>query len=124
MFKKIVITSLCIILIVAFTVVNISYANDNFNTNAFEGHDSGTAGSSMSNFAGGVLSVVRIACVGIGLIMLTVLGMKYMLASPNDRAEIKGSAIRYVLGAIIMFAASGLLTIIQGFAASTIPEGS
>ena len=65
--------------------------------------------------SGGILAIVRIAAVGIGMIMLTVLAMKYMLAAPEARAEIKGSAIRYVLGAVLMFAAAAIMQIIDSF---------
>ena len=48
--------------------------------------------------------------------MLIVLAMKYMTAAPSERASIKKSAIMYVIGAVVMFAAAGILGIIQNFA--------
>ena len=129
MLKKIIlaiiVTSLCVAVIMAFGTVNISYAgNSNFNLSGFENGDGGNATTSIRDASGGILNIVRVACVGIALIMLTVLGAKYMLAAPNDRAEIKGSAIRYVLGAMLMFGASGLLTIIDSFTRSTMPNAT
>ncbi len=116
MAKKVALTFLCISLIFAFVFVNFSYGlSPNFNVSAFNNKSSNAAGNSVTNIAGGILTVVRVVCVGIAMIMLAVLGMKYMLASPNDRAEIKGSAIRYILGAILMFSASAILAIIESF---------
>ena len=69
---------------------------------------------------GTVLDVVRFATIGIGLVMLTILGAKYMLASPNERAEIKQHLIVYVIGAFIMFGASALVGIVQMFASVNI----
>ena len=37
-------------------------------------------------------------------------------AAPGDKAEIKKHAVVYVVGAIVLFAASGILEIIKGFA--------
>ena len=36
-----------------------------------------------------ILSVVRIVAIGIGIIMITYLGMKYMSAAPSEKASIK-----------------------------------
>lgn len=72
--------------------------------------------SSAQSIAGSVVSIARVVCVGVAIIMITVLAMKYMTAAPSDRADIKKHAIPYVVGAVIMFAASGILGIIQDFA--------
>ena len=113
----IIVTSLCVAVIMAFGTVNISYAgNSNFNLSGFENGDGGNATTSIRDASGGILNIVRVACVGIALIMLTVLGAKYMLAAPNDRAEIKKHAVVYVAGAIVIFAASGILGLIRTFA--------
>lgn len=69
-----------------------------------------------TNIAGSVVTIARVVCVGVAITMLVVLAMKYMTSAPSDRASIKKSAITYVVGAIIMFAASGILGIIQNFA--------
>ena len=39
-----------------------------------------------------------------------------MSAAPGEKAEIKKSAVVYVVGAIVLFAVTGLLTIIEKFA--------
>ena len=38
--------------------------------------------------------------------------MKYMSSAPSDRADIKKHAIAYVIGAIILFGVTGILSII------------
>ena len=55
---------------------------------------------------------------GVAITMLLVLAMKYMSAAPSEKADIKKHAVVYVVGAVVMFAASGLLTIIGNFASS------
>ena len=71
-----------------------------------------------TNISGTVMTVAKVACAGVAVIMLVVLGMKYMLSSVEDRATIKKHAVVYVVGAIVMFAASAILQIIQEFAAN------
>ena len=48
--------------------------------------------------------------------MLIVLAIKYISAAPNDKAEIKKHAVVYIVGAIVLFAASALLGIVKNFA--------
>ena len=60
-----------------------------------------------------IVNVVRIVASGVAMIMILVLAMKYMMASVGDRAEIKKHAVVYVVGAVVLFGSSGILTIIQ-----------
>lgn len=72
--------------------------------------------TSVNNIAGAIITIARIVCVGVAITMLVVLAMKYMMSAPGDRATIKKHAVVYVVGAIVMFASSGILGIIQKFA--------
>lgn len=72
--------------------------------------------SSVNTVAGAVISIAKVICAGIAIIMLTVIAMKYMMAAPSEKADIKKHAVVYVVGAVIMFAATGILQIIQNFA--------
>ena len=40
-------------------------------------------------------------------------GIKFITASPEAKAEIKKTAVIYVIGAVLLFAAGGILGIIQ-----------
>ena len=46
------------------------------------------------------------------VITLMVLGIKYMVGSVEEKAEYKKSMIPYLIGAILLFAASGIIAII------------
>lgn len=64
----------------------------------------------------GIITIARTVATGIAVIMLVVLAMKYMIAAPGDRADIKKHAVVYVIGAVVLFASSGILGIILKFA--------
>lgn len=121
MCKKIVLAVL-IILILSCTLISLPALaeSDNYNTDAFEGGKSGAAGNSIQNAAGSLLYIIKVVSVGIGLIMLTVLAMKYMLASAQERASIKQSAVVYIIGACVLFGAAGILNIIQTFTSTNL----
>ena len=63
-----------------------------------------------------VLSVAQIVRTAVAVIMLIVLAIKYISAAPNDKADIKKHAVVYIVGAIVLFAASALLGIVKNFA--------
>ena len=52
--------------------------------------------------------------------MLILIGVKFITASPEGKAEIKKAAIQYVIGAIIVFAAGTLLGIIANMSTSVV----
>ncbi len=77
---------------------------------------SSPADQSIRNLSGMLLSVAQLVGVAVAVIMLIVLAIKYISAAPNDKAEIKKHAVVYIVGAIVLFAASGILGIIKNFA--------
>lgn len=75
----------------------------------------GTAGEKLTNTAGQILTIVRIVGMAVAVIMLTILGIKYVAASPNEKADYKKGMTVYVVGAVLLFGASALLSVIQKF---------
>lgn len=85
---------------------------------------SGTAPETVSNLASYIIYFVQIIAFAVAVIMLIVLAIKYLTASPEGKAEIKKSAVIYIVGAIILFAATGILGIIKNFADNNISDTS
>lgn len=116
------ITVILALLIMLVTILNFlavsvdaySYTTQIANINSKT--DSSKASVSTKSVVGAILQVARIAAVGVALIMLTVLAMKYMYSAPEDRAEIKKHAVVYIVGAVVLFASSAILGIIKDFA--------
>lgn len=95
------------------------FATDNFpSADEFDNTSSetGDAEAKVTSFIGGLIRIARYIGVGVAVLMLIVLAIKYISAAPSEKAEIKKSATIYVVGAVLLFAASGILGIIQSFA--------
>ena len=60
-----------------------------------------------------VLQIVRTVGMVVAVAILMVIACKYMIASAGDRADIKKYAITYVIGAIILFGASGIAELLK-----------
>ena len=81
----------------------------------------GTA-SSINSILGAILTIIQVVGAGGAVIMLIVLAIKYMVAAPGDKADIKKSASIYILGAVILFSTSGILGIIRKFSGNVKPS--
>ena len=86
------------------------------------GNVKGGASTAANNIVGAVITMVQIVAFAAAVIMLMFLGIKYITASPDGKAEIKKSATQYVVGAVILFAASGILQIVKNFAVSNVTD--
>lgn len=105
-----------IAIVISSSAVFASDIMNNINRLANETTD-GNIVNSASEIAGTVITVAQVICSGVAVAMLTVLGIKYMTSAAGDKATIKKHAVVYVVGAIVMFASTGILEIIQNFAA-------
>lgn len=77
-----------------------------------------TGASDVNNIAGMVIYVIQIIAFAAAVIMLIFVGIKFLTASPEGKAEIKKSAVIYVVGAILLFAATGILGIVRTLASN------
>ena len=113
--KKRLISIMLMLLCLIFLVPNFTFAGD-INTSEFNGIYDSSGTSKITKAGGSILGVVQVIGVSIGIICLIMLGVKYMMSSTNDKATIKERLIPYVIGAVIMFGGTGILTIIANFA--------
>ena len=70
---------------------------------------SGSVPSGLQSAAGQVITIVQFVCFAAAVVMLMVLGVKFISASPDGKAEIKKSAVIYVVGALLVFSAGAIL---------------
>ena len=62
--------------------------------------DKGSGG--ISGALNDVIGLLQIAGTGIALIVVTMLGIKYMLASPSDKAEVKKQIMPILIGCFLI----------------------
>ena len=86
----------------------------------FNQTDTSGASTAASNVIGMIINIAQVIGMGVAIIMLVVLAIQYIAAAPEGKAEIKKNATIYIVGAVILFAASGILGIIRRFAVNSI----
>lgn len=111
--KKLVLMFMLMVLVL-FTAINISYAGD-IDPNSYKSIYSTAGVSDLRNKAGMAINIVQIGGTAVSLIALIAMGVKYMISSPNEKADIKTKFVPYVTGTIIFFAASNLVALVIKF---------
>ena len=79
-----------------------------------------SAATKVTNVGNSILGIIQVVGSLIAVGMLSYLGIKYIMASPDDKASIKHSAIIYIVGAIVLFTAVNLVSIIYDFATTAV----
>lgn len=118
MMKKLVVMLIVSLFVVAVLQSGVSAYNWGTEINKMAGKSANTSVTgAFTNISGAVITIARIVCMGVAITMLIMVAIKYMSAAPGEKADIKKHAVVYIVGAVIMFASTGILGIIQKFAA-------
>lgn len=68
------------------------------------------------------IAIIQVAGTGISIIMVTMLGIKYITAAPSDKADVKKQIAPMAIGAVILFASVNLVGIISKIADTTLSQ--
>ena len=103
-------------ILVTFCLSNCIYASSiTESMRSLWNKDDSSASSIKKKMGGKVLYVTQRVGYAVALITLTILGIRYMYSSTNDKATIKEKLMAYVIGAVILFGFSTVLGIINSF---------
>lgn len=112
---KKILSIILVLLIMSFILPQFSFAADTINPENWE-PTRYTPGEveEITGIAATIVDVIRAVGVIVTVIVLIVLGIKYMAGSASERADYKKTMIPYLVGAVIFFGLSQILaTIIQ-----------
>ena len=74
----------------------------------------------LTSTVGNIIGIIQFICYAAAVILIVMLGIKFMTAAPDAKAEIKKSAVIYVVGAVLVFAAGLLLNLIKNITKDTV----
>lgn len=111
--KMLKIVNICLIAIFAISIVSAPvFALEPKNVVASANVNGATEIGNVGNSIVGILQTVGIV---LSVVVLIVLGIKYMMGSAEEKADYKKSMIPYLVGAILIFAASALAQVVYQF---------
>ena len=109
-----IITVLMIVMMLATIATNVLAATD---PSTFNGEGKANT-DKISTGINNIIKVISYVGSGIAVIVLIVLGIKYMMGSAEEKAEYKKTLLPYILGAVLVFAASSIAGIIFSFSST------
>ena len=103
-----IILIITVLLSLFFIIPNYSYADDIGlgDLNSYQG--SGTSSYKFQTKANKVFTIIKATGTVISVIMLTAIGIKFLLGSAEEKADYKKSLIPYIIGAAMIFLGSWL----------------
>lgn len=81
-----------------------------------EGDSTFTGSTDIVNMGQSVIGLVQLVGTILSVVILVIIGIKYMMGSTEEKAEYKKTMIPYIVGAIVIFAASWLSGIVYNWA--------
>lgn len=75
------------------------------------------ASSNVAKAINDVIGLLQITGTGISVIVVTMLGIKYLIASPSEKADTKKMIMPILIGCILLFGAVNLVAIVADFSA-------
>ena len=75
-----------------------------------------TDGSGIKTAINNVIGLIQVAGTGISVVVVTMLGIKYLLASPSEKADVKKQIAPILIGCVLLFGAVNLVAVIADFA--------
>ncbi len=100
---------LCII-----TVSTLVSADPGFNATSLNGTVSGASGD-IQELGNKIIGVLQAVGIVVSVVVVIVLGIKYMMGSVEEKAEYKKTMMPYLIGAALIFAASAISMMVMNF---------
>ena len=94
-------------IVLAFSNVFAAVSLDNIKAN-----EATEADDNIESIGSKILSIITGVGIVLSVVVIAVLGIKYMMGSTEEKAEYKKTMIPYVVGAVLVFGASTIATIV------------
>ena len=88
------------------TVLNGLNGNGNVQTN------------DLTKVGNNIVTIIQVVGIVIAVIVLLVIGIKYMMGSASEKAEYKKTMIPYIVGAVLIIAGTSLVRVIYSLSTS------
>ena len=111
--------SIILIILIILSSLSITYATD-IDTEAYKDVGKTIDDELFDNLGGQILWVVQAIGYVVSVISLVIIGIKYMLSSVDEKADLKKRLVPFVFGALLLFGCSFIMTLIARFTQAAI----
>ena len=103
------------VILIVIMLVSISISSFALEPSNIIGNTSAQGTNEITNVGNSIVGILQVVGIVLSVIILIVLGIKYMMGSAEEKAEYKKTMMPYVIGAALIFAASALAQVIYQF---------
>lgn len=114
---KVISTLLLAIMLVASIAGTVLAVDPNTVLNGLNGNGS-VQTNDLTKVGNNIVTIIQVVGIVIAVIVLLVIGIKYMLGSASEKAEYKKTMIPYIVGAVLIFAGTSLVRVIYSLSTS------
>lgn len=112
--KMVKIVNICLIAMVIISTASTAvFALEPGNIKA---KDNVTGSTQIENVGNSIVGILQTVGIVLSVVVLIVLGIKYMMGSAEEKAEYKKTMIPYIIGAVLIFGATTIANAVYNFA--------
>ena len=112
--NKVVVKIVSMILI-TMAIISITVSCFALTPTDITGTDNPTGSTEIQNLGNNLVGIFQVVGVVLAVVIIIVLGIKYMLGSAEEKSEYKKSMLPYLVGAALIFAGSIFANVIYQF---------
>ncbi len=114
---KVISTLLLTIMLVASIAGTVLAVDPNTVLNGLNGNGN-VQTNDLTKVGNNIVTIIQVVGIVIAVIVLLVIGIKYMMGSASEKAEYKKTMIPYIVGAVLIFAGTSLVRVIYSLSTS------
>lgn len=114
---KVISTLLLAIMLVASIAGTVLAVDPNTVLNGLNGNGN-VQTNDLTEVGNNIVTIIQVVGIVIAVIVLLVIGIKYMMGSASEKAEYKKTMIPYIVGAVLIFAGTSLVRVIYSLSTS------
>lgn len=114
---KVISTLLLTIMLVASIAGTVLAVDPNTVLNGLNGNGD-VQTNDLTKVGNNIVTIIQVVGIVIAVIVLLVIGIKYMMGSASEKAEYKKTMILYIVGAVLIFAGTSLVRVIYSLSTS------
>lgn len=114
---KVISTLLLAIMLVTSIAGTVLAVDPNTVLNGLNG-DGNVKINDLTKVGNNIVTIIQVVGIVIAVIVLLVIGIKYMMGSASEKAEYKKTMIPYIVGAVLIFAGTSLVRVIYSLSTS------
>ena len=112
---KVISTLLLTIMLVASIAGTVLAVDPNTVLNGLNGNGN-VQTNDLTKVGNNIVTIIQVVGIVIAVIVLLVIGIKYMMGSASEKAEYKKTMIPYLVGAILIFASTTIVNVVYNIA--------